>query len=416
MGFGLPLPPGDRQILQLLALFDLEVEIIPLFGLYLATTNLADPSGPITASGFGFDPPTAIRRCLGECAEIVSSRFDAQTDRSRIVSSTHGPRLDIQQCLGFSLRQRHHREDFDRLCAGHDSLPPDAIMDETGHWCQVERLGDGAPAFVPAFCLFSNFGLAVLGEPNTAADSNGLAAGTSPDDAALRAVAELVERDAAGRWWWSQRQCAALMPEAGEGAFIEHLARHEAETGRRSWFLHLGSLAGLHAVAGISAELDGGRVSVGLGCADDPAKAKEKAFLESVQHDLAIRGAELRAARGGPLSARDRLLMQWGASATTATMPHLLPAGVTTIGERNVTKEDLAVPSPSTAAAALEAIGIDVFIFRLTRPDIGIDVVRAIAPGLAHYKPRFGSMRLLDVASEGNLTERLAAGWPLLTI
>jgi ribosomal protein S12 methylthiotransferase accessory factor len=51
----------------------------------------------------------------------------------------------------------------------------------------------------------------------------------------------------------------------------------------------------------------------------------------------------------------------------------------------------------SVCRAAIEREGLEALVLDLTRPDIGMPVVKVFAPGLRHFWPRFGAGRLYDV-------------------
>ena len=71
-----------------------------------------------------------------------------------------------------------------------------------------------------------------------------------------------------------------------------------------------------------------------------------------------------------------------------------------------------------TLAAALEELAakdIDLCFVDMTRPEIGVPVMRAVSAALCHYKPRFGKARL--AASDArDLTPAAFAEQPLLLI
>jgi ribosomal protein S12 methylthiotransferase accessory factor len=50
-----------------------------------------------------------------------------------------------------------------------------------------------------------------------------------------------------------------------------------------------------------------------------------------------------------------------------------------------------------TCQAALERRGLEMLVLDLTRPDVGMPVVKVIVPGLRPYVPRFAAGRLYDV-------------------
>ncbi len=61
--------------------------------------------------------------------------------------------------------------------------------------------------------------------------------------------------------------------------------------------------------------------------------------------------------------------------------------------------EDLA-RDVETCVARAKACGIEVIVVDQTRPDLDLNVVRMIAPGMRHFWRRLGSGRLYDVPAE----------------
>ncbi|ODN70445.1 YcaO-like family protein [Methylobrevis pamukkalensis] len=69
---------------------------------------------------------------------------------------------------------------------------------------------------------------------------------------------------------------------------------------------------------------------------------------------------------------------------TTERFSFLLPTGGRRAAE---------VSAGESVATLLAREGFDVHIHDLTRPEIGIAAVKAIVPGLAHVKPRHGTLQ-----------------------
>ena len=61
-----------------------------------------------------------------------------------------------------------------------------------------------------------------------------------------------------------------------------------------------------------------------------------------------------------------------------------------------------------TCSEMARARGHEILVLEQTRPDVGLPVVRVVAPGLRHFWPRFGPGRLYDVpVREGWLSRPL---------
>lgn len=74
----------------------------------------------------------------------------------------------------------------------------------------------------------------------------------------------------------------------------------------------------------------------------------------------------------------------------------MLPEGLSSLPVTRAPAGDPITCLQTYARHAAEA-GLDVLAIDLTRPEIGVPVMRVISPGLRHWKPRFAPGRLYDV-------------------
>src|SRR5262249_44817361 len=121
------------------------------------------------------------------------------------------------------------------------------------------------------------------------------------------------------------------------------------------------------------------------------------AAAASVSSRQAVRKAMAEVAQicfWAPRKRRQTDLLTWLRSTNTKNCTYLNPAGTV----------PTAVDADLTPAAAvdlcvsrLQGIGIDVLYVDLTRPEIGLPVVRTFAPGLRHFWARFAPGRLYSV-------------------
>ena len=103
--------------------------------------------------------------------------------------------------------------------------------------------------------------------------------------------------------------------------------------------------------------------------------------------------------------------MHWWRTVRTADAGYLMPDpdGTTTPLQdfRNLASDDLC-QDILTCTGLAAARGIEILVLDQTRPDIGLPVVRVVAPGLRHFWARFGPGRLYDVpVREGWLSRSL---------
>ena len=143
----------------------------------------------LAAAGTGWDPETARLRCWAEMVE----RFTACSPQvvARVVEERPVGRDDVLPWWAFASYDAEQVRRLDRSAlAEHDFV------------CSAERWGSAESLLVPASRVI--LGWADYAGPDAVAgecDASGLAAGCSRDDAALRGLREVLERDAAMQAW-----------------------------------------------------------------------------------------------------------------------------------------------------------------------------------------------------------------------
>jgi ribosomal protein S12 methylthiotransferase accessory factor len=151
--------------------------------------------------------------------------------------------------------------------------------------------------WVPAFAAYLHYP-AARAETFYAVTTNGLAAGTSAEDAASRAALELLERDSFALTWLSMSPPRPLAVRGSlEGTAAECLRQLERYAGAIEFYL-LDSEVPISVVACLSSG-DGKRwpgAAVGLGASLSPTVAVRKALLEQAQVGLSLRRS-IRAGR-----------------------------------------------------------------------------------------------------------------------
>ena len=199
---------------------DLPLAATAVLGRY--TEGRYDPHDPPVGSGKGLSTVDALLGAVGEAIERYSaSRFRvADLPRARL-DGLDDPMLDPRRLCLYEDAQ-YDEPDFP--CVRFD---PDRPLSWTGaHW-----LDDGTPVWVPALPTFFNFPVPPE-EYFCQVSSNGLAAGGDPEDAARRALFELVERDAFMLSWLARRPGRRLILddtlEPGVGEVIRQLAQRGA--------------------------------------------------------------------------------------------------------------------------------------------------------------------------------------------
>lgn len=287
-------------------------------------------------------------------------------------------------CLGVSERQYDAREEWNRQAPVIMRIPE--RFDETAEadWTPAWSLTHERRRLVAAiYCYY--------GHPRrenyfSNADSNGNAAGTCLEDAILQGLLELVERDAAGIWWYGRhrRPAVALDTPYGKAMVREHAAR-----GRKLWVLDLTNDVGIPVCAAITVGEGEGpdMFRAGFGAHLDPAVAVSRAITEANQM-MAVKQPQHRSYRGE--------LADWS---------FLEPDGVREMATAVPPSDDLR-DDVLGCVNALARLGLETIVLDQTRADVGLPVVKVIVPGLRHFRPRFAPGRLYDVPLHLGWTER----------
>jgi ribosomal protein S12 methylthiotransferase accessory factor len=229
--------------------------------------------------------------------------------------------------------------------------------------------------------------------------SVGVAAGPTYEWAASRAILELIERDAASLWWIGGRRGKVIpldQPGITDVTMLFVKLRQQA-TRRVSWLLDITTDIGIPVVVALSCDLDGRCLSYGLAARLSVDQAARAAILELCQTELAILLAEIKRMEIGDigLSPADQLHLQRGASIDANRCALLHPVGVQ--HPRSITETGSEL---STILTSLQVARIEVALMKLTRPEFGIPVVRAVAPELQLMPSGFVTDRLRGAIAE----------------
>jgi ribosomal protein S12 methylthiotransferase accessory factor len=168
------------------------------------TDGVYDPTAIDSAGGKGLSETEAMIGAVGEAIERYSaSRIRVDQLHQSPIQALTGDILD-PRCLCLYEESQYRRPDF----------PFVRFDPERPHlWTSGRWMDDGERVWVPALPTFYLF-------PDGSEDafcqvtSNGLAAGADWEDAALRAVCELVERDACMLTWLCRRPGRRLLVDA----------------------------------------------------------------------------------------------------------------------------------------------------------------------------------------------------------
>jgi ribosomal protein S12 methylthiotransferase accessory factor len=351
---------------------------------------IADPmhagSPLVGVSGVGLSLQEAFQGCIGEGVEYLSQ---LQTRSDVLLSFAPD---DPTARLGPQAR------DFLAAFSAH-RLRPGAELS----WHAVRRLADrsGAEALLPAdLCLRRPPDRREVEPPFPL--SNGSAAGTSWEAAALHGMLELIERDAASLWWRGGSRGGSIPPQHEANLMAEALLPRlrQNATGRRSWLLDITTDIGVPCVAAVSCSANGFGFALGLAARPTLKAAARSAILEMCQLELALAVVEAKCRESGQaaLNKRDQGHLRRATLIDADRCPLLQP-----VPER---KQHLSIEAtdPGTALQLivdrLGQLGIETFGLNLTRTQFAVPVARIIAPGLQPEPSEIITPRLSDMITQ----------------
>lgn len=277
-------------------------------------------------------------------------------------------------------------------------------------WVRSRRLADGALVWIPAHPVYLRADMMNV-NPIADATSNGLAYGSTPDEALVAALLELVERDAVMITWY-KRLSMPVVDVGSDPVLAEYMSTHVAPTGCAVSLVDLSVFSGVSTVLAVVRNEVAGAVPLGLGAAasSSPVTAATKAVAEAVSTrtwGVAKRRAgeivdpasdfnetvqdfddHIALHASGALVDETRFLDGSGARSRMEDMPRL-PSG--SPGELR-----------DALISTLAEDGIDLYVVDLTSPDVreaGGHVVKVFSPQLqpldAGYRRRaLGGERL----------------------
>jgi YcaO-like protein with predicted kinase domain len=289
---------------------------------------------------------------------------------------------------------------------------PDAAIP----WIEGVDLLSGEPLWAPYECVHAAYTHPLPeGSGCFFASTNGLASGNTPTEALVHAMTEVIERDATTLWIFaddSEREarrvdlasiidpgCAAVIEKFRAAGLVTAVWDTTSDIGVASFFVWI--MEGEEGAGGVA------RSAIGQGCHLHPEIALSRALTEAAQHRLTVisgarddLGDAEYAAPDAELQAMRRALLLEGATPR--------PFQRAPRFESDDLRDDAA-----HIAMRLQAVGVEeVFAADLSKPEIGVSVMRVVIPGLEgpHDHDRYAAGRRAQaVASAAQAIDDAAA-------
>ncbi len=230
------------------------------------------------ARGFrGFGKGVTQSDALGSAVGEALEQYAASQVRPE-----HLLRAPLRELEGRAFDPRwlclYSEEQYSRLGFPYRRFNPDRPL----HWVRGRWLDTGEPVYLPAFAVWlaSNFEEETLCQVT----SNGLAAGSSVEDAANRAALELYERDAFLSSWIALKPKDRVSLNSLAPAIVE-IVEHVRSRGAylEVYLLESGTPAFVAVCVGLGDGHGWPAVTLGIGAGQDRDQAVSKAILEHGQ-------------------------------------------------------------------------------------------------------------------------------------
>lgn len=251
---------------------DFRVPVCAVATLAAYTDGTAPPVQPGHGYGKGLCIGEALISAVGEALEHYSAgRVRVETLRSARLCDLSGEVLNPHQLCLYT-EDQYGRPDFPFV--SYDATTP--LLWTQGYW-----LDSGEPVWIPAAAVYLSPSIA-KDVPICQATSNGLATGANAEDAALRAVLELVERDAFLISWLARRPGRRLLLDRAMDPGIDEVLGALRDCGAQIEFYLVD--VGFSIPTAVCLALGCGKrwpgVTLGLGTDLSPGRAVRKAILE----------------------------------------------------------------------------------------------------------------------------------------
>lgn len=383
--------------------------VSPITGVVTELVRLTDPANPLVhtyKAGHAFGSATTLRglrntlkhkssgkgktdiqsRASGLCEAIerYSGIFQGDEPWKRATLAELGDlALHPESLLYFSDTQYANREELNAQgsAAAYRWIPNRFDVSQAIDWTPVWSLTEQKHKYVPtAFCYY---GYPLPEEQRFCkADSNGNAAGNTLEEAILQGFLELVERDSIAMWWYNRIRRPAVDLSTFDEPYFVDLQQFYQQQNRELWVLDVTADLGIPAFAGFSRRTVGTseRISIGFGAHLDPTIAILRALTEVSQV-----GLELDKIPDDKLDGESK---DWMLNVTVENHPWLAPdpsVPMKTASDYPKRWSDDIHTDVMNCVKTAQTAGLEVMVLDQTRPDIGLNVVKVIIPGMRTF-------------------------------
>lgn len=332
------------------------------------------------------------------CAHNADEAYTVRLSRNQLQDAA----VDIEDCMLFSADQYTNREQWNAEYGAHMFVPERLDPELQIDWCPVWSITLEKLKYLPASYCYLKF--LKPGEPMYfIPESNGLAAGNSKEEAVLQAFLELVERDAVSIWWYNCLQMPAVDLDSFDIPYFQALKDCYADQGREFWVLDVTNDFDIPTFVAVSRQTESSREMIIYGCGThlDPGIGISRALTEMNQ--FLYLQEQGRISNHAVLEREHSMQDYWFNQANIASNPFLQPNAKLAPKSRSDYKYHFSselLDDLQFCFTKARELGLEVLVYDMTRPDIGLNVVRVVMPGARHFRPRYAPGRLFDVPVE----------------
>jgi len=345
--------------------------------------------------GKGKTQSQAMASALCEAIERHSGIFEGYEYRIRGSHRSLGElAIHPNRCMLYSDRQYANRKTGERFSRAPKPFDENAEVEWSPLWSLTEQRFKYLPT---AYCYYDY----PMSDEDCFcwADSNGCAGGNSLEEAILQGFFELVERDGVALWWYNRVSRPAVDLESFADPYFAALKDYYRSLSRDLWVLDMTADLGIPTFVAVSARNDVAEedILVGFGTHIDPRIGIQRALTEVNQFLLVA--IDRHSDPTAPFRVSDEQTLAFLRQTSRSACPYLLPSAEPPIAASQYaiqTQEDLRDDVEFCVRAAA-ARGLETLVLDQTRPDIGLNVVRIVVPGLRHFWARFAPGRLYDI-------------------
>lgn len=371
------------------------------YGIVDASDNLDELQASLRSESYGKGKShiQAKVSALCEAIERYTGIFQGDEPRIRAKFKDLGTAIHPNACMLFSDRQFQNRDRLNGNRISFDWIPERFDEDREIEWNPAWSLTYNEPRYISTAYCYSGYSQK-YNALFASADTNGCASGNNLEEAILQGFMELVERDSIALWWYSRLPKPAVELSSFEEPYFQELLTYYKKLHRDLWVLDITSDLNIPAFAAISRRNDQleENIILGFGAHFDPHLAILRALTELNQSLPATFLGMIDPKKA--YRDRDQEAIDWWTTATLKNHPYLLPnqtsPAKTCSDYPQQWSDDIYIDVKNCVSIA-QAKGLETVVLDMTRPDLGLSVVKVIVPGLRHFWPRFGAGRLYDV-------------------